>query len=329
MTKQGEFPEIELDETDVAVLVPCYNEETTIAGVVRAFREQLPEAAIYVYDNNSSDNTSDAARNAGAIVRNEPQQGKGHVVRRMFSDIEAAIYILVDGDDTYDATSVRRMLKKFLGNHCDMVNGRRVTEITEAYRFGHQFGNRMLTGIVNWIFGKRCDDILSGYRIFSRRFIKSFPALSTGFEIETEFTVHALSLNMPIAEVDTPYKERPEDSESKLNTYRDGFRILWMIFLLTKDERPFFFYSIAFSALALFSLGLGIPVAIEFMDTGLVPRLPTAILSASVMVLAFLSLTTGLVLDSVARGRREAKRLHYLTLTWLGQDRRKPSPVLK
>ena len=313
----------------MAVLVPCYNEETTIASVVRAFREQLPEAAIYVYDNNSSDNTSEAARNAGAIVRNEPQQGKGHVVRRMFSDIEAAIYILVDGDDTYDATSVRGMLKKFLGQHCDMVNGRRVTEITEAYRFGHQFGNRMLTGIVNWIFGKRCDDILSGYRIFSRRFIKSFPALSTGFEIETEFTVHALSLNMPIAEVDTPYKERPEDSESKLNTYRDGFRILWMIFLLTKDERPFFFYSIAFSVLAFCSLGLGIPVAIEFMDSGLVPRLPTAILSASVMVLAFLSLTTGLVLDSVARGRREAKRLHYLTLTWLGQDRRKPSPVLK
>ena len=329
MTKQGEIPEIELDETDVAVLVPCYNEETTIANVVREFREQLPEAAIYVYDNNSSDNTSDEARNAGAFVRTEPQQGKGHVVRRMFSDIEAAIYVLVDGDDTYDAASVRGMLKKFLGQHCDMVNGRRVTEITEAYRFGHQFGNRMLTGIVNWIFGKRCDDILSGYRIFSRRFIKSFPALSTGFEIETEFTVHALSLNMPIAEVDTPYKERPEDSESKLNTYRDGFRILWMIFLLTKDERPFFFYSIAFSVLAFLSLALGIPVAIEFMDSGLVPRLPTAILSASVMVLAFLSLTTGLVLDSVARGRREAKRLHYLTLTWLGQDRRKPSPVLK
>jgi len=329
LTKQSEITENELDETDVAVLVPCYNEETTIAEVVLAFREQLPEATIYVYDNNSSDNTSEVARNAGAIVRNEPQQGKGHVVRRMFSDIEAAIYILVDGDHTYDATSVRAMLKTFLSQHCDMVNGRRITEITEAYRFGHQFGNRMLTGIVNWIFGKRCDDILSGYRIFSRRFIKSFPALSTGFEIETEFTVHALSLNMPIAEVDTPYKDRPEESESKLNTYRDGFRILWMILLLTKDERPFFFYSIAFSALTIFSMALGIPVAVEFMDTGLVPKLPTAILSASIMILAFLSLTTGLVLDSVARGRREAKRLHYLTLTWLGQDRRKPSPVLK
>jgi glycosyltransferase involved in cell wall biosynthesis len=329
LTKRSEVRENVLDATDVAVLVPCYNEEATIANVVRTFRAQLPEAAIYVYDNNSSDNTADVARNAGAIVRNEPQQGKGHVVRRMFSDIEASIYVLVDGDDTYDAASVRSMLKIFLGQHCDMVNGRRVTEITAAYRFGHQFGNKMLTGIVNWIFGKRCDDILSGYRIFSRRFIKSFPALSTGFEIETEFTVHALSLNMPIAEIDTPYNERPEDSESKLNTYRDGFRILWMIVLLTKDERPFFFYSIVFSFLALFSLALGVPVAIEFMTSGIVPRLPTAILSASVMVLAFLALTTGLVLDSVARGRREAKRMHYLTLTWLGQDRRKPAPVLK
>jgi glycosyltransferase involved in cell wall biosynthesis len=321
--------ENELAETEIAILVPCYNEATTIAKVVDAFREQLPGALIYVYDNNSSDETSLVAERAGAIVRNEPQQGKGHVVRRMFSDVEAAIYILVDGDHTYDATSVRSMLKTFLSQRCDMVNGRRVTEIAAAYRFGHQFGNRMLTGIVTWIFGKRCDDILSGYRIFSRRFIKSFPALSTGFEIETEFTVHALSLNMPIGEVDTPYKDRPEESVSKLNTYRDGLRILWMILLLTKDERPFFFYSIAFFVLALFSLALGIPVAIEFLDTGLVPRMPTAILSASIMVLAFLSLTTGLVLDSVARGRREAKRLHYLSLSWLGQDRRKPSPVLK
>jgi glycosyltransferase involved in cell wall biosynthesis len=329
LTHQSEVTENELAETDIAVLIPCYNEATTIAEVVGAFREQLPGALIYVYDNNSSDETSSKAERAGAIVRNEPQQGKGHVVRRMFSDVEAAVYILVDGDHTYDASSVRSMLKTFLSEHCDMVNGRRVTEIAAAYRFGHQFGNRMLTGIVTWIFGKRCEDILSGYRIFSRRFIKSFPALSTGFEIETEFTVHALSLNMPIGEVDTPYKDRPEESESKLNTYRDGFRILWMIILLTKDERPFFFYSIAFTVLALFSLALGIPVAIEFLETGLVPRMPTAILSASIMVLAFLSLTTGLVLDSVARGRREAKRLHYLSLSWLGQDRRKRTPVLK
>lgn len=321
--------ENDLANTDVAILIPCYNEEAAIADVIRSFRDQLPDATIYVYDNNSSDRTVEIAKQSGAIVRNESQQGKGHVVRRMFSDIEASIYILVDGDDTYDGASVRKMLGVFLGEHYDLVNGRRVTEIAAAYRFGHQFGNWLLTSIVTWIFGKRCLDILTGYRIFSRRFVKSFPALSTGFEIETELTVHALSLNMPMAEVETPYKDRPDESASKLNTYRDGIRILWTILVLTKDERPFFFYSIAFSILALCSLALGIPVALEFMDTGLVPRLPTAILSASIMVLAFLSLTTGLVLDSVARGRREAKRLHYLSLTWLGQDRRKPAPVLK
>lgn len=318
-----------LTDTDIAVLVPCYNEEATIANVVRTFREQLPGAVIYVYDNNSTDKTAEVAARNGAIVRNERQQGKGHVVRRMFSDIEAAIYVLVDGDDTYDPKSVMPMLDTFLSHHCDMVNGRRVTEIAAAYRFGHQFGNRMLSGIVNWIFGERCDDILSGYRIFSRRFIKSFPALSTGFEIETELTVHALSLNMPIDEVDTPYKDRPEESTSKLNTYRDGFRILWTILILTKEERPFFFYSITFLFMAIISMALGIPVAIEFLETGLVPRFPTAVLAASTMVLAFLALATGLVLDSVARGRRELKRLHYLSLSWLGQDRRKPTPTIR
>ena len=312
-----------LEGLDIVVLIPCYNEETAVPLVIDAFRAALPTADIYVYDNNSSDRTAEVARDHGAIVRHENQQGKGHVVRRMFSDIDASIYVLVDGDDTYDAASVTRMLEKFLDDHCDMVNGRRVMTTTDAYRFGHQSGNRLLTGMVSWIFGKRCQDILSGYRIFSRRFIKSFPALSTGFEIETELTVHALSLNMPIAEVDTPYKDRPEDSESKLNTYRDGIRILWMIMLLTKDERPFFFYSIAFGVLAAVSLALGIPVGLEFLETGLVPRFPTAILAASIMLLAFLSLATGLILDSVARGRREAKRLHYLSFSWLGQDRRK------
>jgi len=312
-----------LTDLEIVVLIPCYNEEATIAQVVESFRAQIPAATIYVYDNNSSDGTVAAAQQSGAIVRSEKQQGKGHVVRRMFSDIDASIYILVDGDDTYESERVQTMLETFMRDHCDMLNGRRVTRIAAAYRFGHQFGNRLLTGIVNWIFGKRCDDILSGYRIFSRRFVKSFPALSTGFEIETELTVHALSLNMPIAEVDTQYKDRPEESTSKLNTYRDGLRILWTILILTKDERPFFFYSILFGLMALSSLALGIPVAIEFLDTGLVLRFPTAILAASIMVLAFLSLTTGLVLDSVARGRRESKRLHYLSLSWLGQDRRK------
>jgi glycosyltransferase involved in cell wall biosynthesis len=309
-------------QPDIAVLVPCYNEATAIGSVVRAFREQLPDARIYVYDNNSSDDTAAVAAEAGAIVRRELQQGKGHVVRRMFSDIEAAIYVLVDGDDTYDAASIGRMLDTLLDRHCDMVNGRRISEEQEAYRFGHQFGNRMLSGIVNWIFGKRCADILSGYRVLSRRFVKSFPALSTGFEIETELTVHALSLNLPMAEIDTPYSSRMEESDSKLNTWRDGIRILWTIVILTKDERPFFFYSIASVGLALAALSLGIPVVLEFLTTGLVLRFPTAILAASIMVLSSLCLTTGLILDSVARGRREAKRMSYLALTWLGQGRR-------
>jgi len=310
------------DNLEVAILVPCHNEEITIANVVRDFRAQIPNAAIYVYDNNSTDNTAQVAADAGAIVRKETQQGKGHVVRRMFSDIEASVFVLVDGDDTYDAASVGKLIDTLLSEHVDTVNARRVSNVDKAYPFGHQFGNRMLTGIVNWLFGKRCTDILSGYRAFSRRFVKSFPALSTGFEIETELTVHGLSLNIPMAEIDTPYKDRPEDSDSKLNTYRDGFRILWTIMILTKDYRPFFFYSIISAVLAGLSLAIGIPIVIEFLNTGLVPRFPTAFLAASVMVLAFLSLATGLILDSVARGRREVKRLHYLALTWLGQSRR-------
>ncbi len=310
------------DNLEVAILVPCHNEEVTIANVVRDFRAQIPNAAIYVYDNNSTDNTAQVAADAGAIVRKETQQGKGHVVRRMFSDIEASVFVLVDGDDTYDAASVGKLIDTLLSEHVDTVNARRVSNVDKAYPFGHQFGNRMLTGIVNWLFGKRCTDILSGYRAFSRRFVKSFPALSTGFEIETELTVHGLSLNIPMAEIDTPYKDRPEDSDSKLNTYRDGFRILWTIMILTKDYRPFFFYSIISAVLAGLSLATGIPIVIEFLNTGLVPRFPTAFLAASVMVLAFLSLATGLILDSVARGRREVKRLHYLALTWLGRSRR-------
>ena len=311
---------------DVAVLIPCYNEEAAIPTVIHSFREQLPDAVIYAYDNNSTDNTAEVAAQSGAIVRSELQQGKGHVVRRMFSDIDAAIYILVDGDDTYDASSIHAMLDTFLSQRCDMVNGCRVPDHSEVYRFGHRFGNRLLAGMVNWIFGKRCLDILSGFKVFSRRFVKSFPALSTGFEIETELSIHALSLNIPIAEVDTPYKTRPKDSVSKLNTYRDGIRILWTILILTKEERPFFFYSIAFSLLALLSVALGVPVVLEFLETGLVLRIPTAILAASIMILAFLCLTTGLILDSVARGRRETKRLHYLNLTWLGYGRRKSPP---
>ena len=313
---------MKIDDLEIAILVPCHNEEITIANVVNDFRRELPSATVYVYDNNSTDNTARVAAAAGAVVRSESQQGKGHVVRRMFSDIEASVFVMVDGDDTYDATSVGKLVDTLLSEQVDTVNARRVSNIDEAYRFGHQFGNRVLTGIVNWLFGKRCADILSGYRVFSRRFVKSFPALSTGFEIETELTVHGLSLNIPMAEVDTPYKDRPDDSSSKLNTWRDGLRILWTIMILTKDYRPFFFYAIVSSVLALGSLLLGVPIIVEFLDTGLVPRFPTAFLSASIMVLGVLSLATGLILDSVARGRRESKRLHYLGLTWLGQSRR-------
>lgn len=311
-----------IDELEVAVLIPCYNEEVAIGPVVRDFKKHLPDAKIYVYDNNSSDNTVQVAKEYGAIVRNESQQGKGHVVRRMFSDIEASIYVLVDGDDTYDASSAPKLVQKLIDNHVDMVNAQRISNNDNAYRFGHQFGNQMLTGMVARIFGKRSFDMLSGYRVFSRRFVKSFPALSTGFEIETELTVHALSLNLPINEVATPYKERPEESESKLNTYQDGFRILWKIILMTKEERPFLFFSAGAIILASFSLLIAIPVIIEWLDTGLVPRLPTAVLSASVMLLAFLSFTTGLILDSVARGRREMKRLSYLNVSWLGKTLR-------
>lgn len=308
------------NKLDIAVLIPCYNEAIAIKPVVEDFRKYLPSANIYVYDNNSSDNTIQVARESGAIVRNEPQQGKGHVVRRMFSDIEASIYVLVDGDDTYDAASSPMLVKELTDKHVDMVNAQRVSNSDKAYRLGHQFGNQLLTGMVARIFGKRSFDMLSGYRVFSRRFVKSFPALSTGFEIETELTVHALSLNLPISEVATPYKERPEESESKLNTYQDGFRILWKIILMTKEERPFLFFSIGAVILSVLSLIIAMPVIIEWLDSGLVPRLPTAVLSASVMLLAFLSFTTGLILDSVSRGRRELKRLNYLNISWLGEE---------
>jgi glycosyltransferase involved in cell wall biosynthesis len=314
------------DDLNIAVLIPCYNEAIAIPSVIESFRLHLPRARIYIYDNNSTDDTANIARQSGALVSNEPQQGKGHVVRRMFSDVEASIYILVDGDDTYSAASAPLMIKTFLDNHCDMVNARRITNSDKAYRFGHHFGNRLLTGMVAWIFGKRFFDVLSGYRVFSRRFVKSFPALSTGFEIETELTIHALSLNMPVMEVSTPYKERPEESVSKLNTYRDGLRILWTILLITKEERPFFFFSVVFALLSVASIALGVPVVVEWLKTGMVPRFPTAILSASIMLLAFLSLSSGMILSSVARGRREIKRLHYLNLPWLSNSYRSDPP---
>ena len=295
------------------MLVPCYNEQEAIGQVVRDFRQALPEAIVYVYDNNSQDETRARAAAAGAVVRSESQQGKGFVVRRMFADVEADVYVLVDGDDTYHAPSAPLLVERLLADQLDMVVGRRVTEIEQAYRPGHRLGNRLLTGVVARVFGDRFKDILSGYRVFSRRFVKSFPALTKEFEIETELTVHALELDMPIAEVDTPYKDRPAGSVSKLRTYRDGVRILTTILVLFKEERPLAFFGLAGLALALLALGLGYPVLTEYLRTGLVPRFPTAILATGLMTLAFLSFTSGLVLETVTRGRKELKRLAYLS----------------
>ena len=306
----GSFPEA----LRLAVLVPCYNEEAAIGAVVRDFRRALPSATIYVYDNNSSDRTREAAREAGAVVRGETLQGKGYVVRRMFADIEADVYVLVDGDDTYHAASAPALVRRLLDERLDMVNGARVTEIKAAYRPGHRFGNLLLTSMVARIFGNRIGDMLSGYRVFSRRFVKSFPALSGGFEIETELTVHALELAMPVAEVATPYKDRPEGSVSKLRTFRDGWRILGTIMLLVKEERPLPFFSALFALLALAAALLIGPVVATYLQTGLVPRFPTAILAMGLMLLGFLSLTCGLILDTVTRGRQELKRLHYLSI---------------
>jgi glycosyltransferase involved in cell wall biosynthesis len=303
---------IDLSGLEIAVLIPCYNEEASITSVVRDFRATLPGAAVYVYDNNSKDRTVELAREAGAVVRTEPLQGKGNVVRRMFADVEADVYVLVDGDDTYHAPSAPLLISKLVSEHLDMVNGARVTEIAEAYRPGHRFGNMMLTGIVANIFGNRVADMLSGYRVFSRRFVKSFPALSGGFEIETELTVHALELRMPMSDVDTPYKDRPPGSASKLRTYYDGFRILKLILVLVKEERPLQFFSLLSAVLAFVALVLAWPVLVTFLETGLVPRLPTAVLSTGLMLLAFLSLTCGLLLETVTRGRREIKRMQYL-----------------
>ena len=298
---------------NIAVLIPCFNEEATIAQVVNDFRQTLPDAQIYVYDNNSRDRTVEAALKAGALVRSEPLQGKGNVVRRMFADIEAEVYILVDGDSTYDAASAPKMIKLLVDNQLDMVNGARVTEIKEAYRPGHRFGNWLLTSIVSWTFGNRLKDMLSGYRVLSRRYVKSFPSLSVGFETETELTIHALHLRMPIVEVETPYRDRPAGSASKLSTFKDGFRILWMILVFVKEEKPMSFFSIIALFFCLCSVILMFPILREFILTGLVPRLPTAVLSMSMMIISFLSMACGLILDTVTRGRSEMKRMRYLS----------------
>ncbi|GAA0577742.1 glycosyltransferase family 2 protein [Rhizomicrobium electricum] len=299
-------------EPRLAVLIPCYNEAATVAKVVADFRAVLPGADVYVYDNNSKDETSARAREAGAVVRSELRQGKGNVVRRMFADIEADVYILVDGDDTYDASVAPALIAQLIGEGLDIVSGKRVATGAAAYRRGHVLGNKLLTGLTSLMFKVRLGDMLTGYRIMSRRFVKSFPTATEGFGIETELTVHAVRMLVPMAEVDTVYKERPEGSISKLSTYRDGWRILMTIAGLTRRERPLVFYGLIFIFFSLFTFAVGLPLVIGYFETGLVPRLPTAVLVASTMVIACLSLVAGLILDTVTRGRWEQKRLTYL-----------------
>jgi Glycosyl transferase family 2 len=297
---------------EVAVLVPCHNEAASIDSVVADFTASLPGATVYVYDNNSSDRTVEVAQAASAVVRHETMQGKGNVVRRMFADVDADVYILVDGDNTYEAAAAPGMVRLLVDSQLDMVTATRVTDQATAYRRGHRSGNVLLTGIVRWIFGNRITDMLSGYRVFSRRFVKSFPALASGFETETEFTIHALELRMPIGEVAARYRERPPGSTSKLRTYSDGARILFTILKLVKEERPLQFFSVAGAVLLAGGIAFGLPVVIEYFHTGLVPRLPTALLATGLVLLSFLSGAAGLILDSVARGRKEFKRLIYL-----------------
>lgn len=311
---QTSEPESRFGELDIAVLIPCYNEAAAIGKVVEDFRQALPEAKIYVYDNNSTDQTAELARQAGASVRREPRQGKGHVVRRMFADVDADIFVMVDGDDTYDASVAPQMVTRAVQEGLDLVNGVRIAGSQTAYRPGHKLGNQVLSGLVRSIFGRGATDMLSGYRVFSKRFVKTFPMMSRGFEIETELTVHSLELDMPTGEVPGHFKDRAEGSESKLNSIRDGVRILSTITKLLKQERPLPVFGALAGMLALLSVILAAPVFAEYFATGLVPRLPTAVLSASIMVLAFLMGAVGLILDTVTRGRQETKRMRYLSV---------------
>ena len=298
----------------IAVVIPCFNEEKTIGVVIQEIQEYCPDALIYVCDNGSTDRTREIAEKNGAIILFEPLKGKGYALRRMFRDIEADVYVLIDGDDTYSASSAPHLIKRLIDGRLDMVTGTRISPTEGAYRPGHQFGNVLLTAIVRFFFGHRATDMLSGYRVLSRRFVKSFPMLTRGFEVETELTVHALDLDMPIEEVETKYKERPAGSHSKLNTYYDGIRILKTIIILIKEERPLLFFSAIFSIFVTISITLGVPIIVEYFETGLVPRFPTAILATGIMLLGFLSLVCGLILDTVTRGRRELKRLWYLSI---------------
>ncbi len=309
-----------MDNKKIAVIIPCYNEETAIAKVIEDFHQVLPQADIYVYDNNSTDNTAAVARKAGAIVRSETLQGKGNVVRRMFADIEADIYIMSDGDETYDIAKAPLLVKKLLDDNLDMVIGARKEVDLAAYRVGHRWGNKLLTGLVQYFFKRHLTDMLSGYRVFSKRFVKTFPAQSSGFEIETELTVHAFSSRIPMTEVETDYFARPAGSQSKLSTYKDGFRILLMIVNLIKEERPLYFFSLIFVVLFVLSLLLGIPILNNYLETGLVPRMPSAILSMGMMICAVISLFVGFILDSLAKTRKENRRLAYLNYRTSSED---------
>jgi glycosyltransferase involved in cell wall biosynthesis len=310
---------VDQSQLRIAILLPCYNEEAAIAQTVAAFRTALPSARLYVYDNNRRDRTREVAEAAGAVVREERMQGKGHVVRRMFADVEADVYVMADGDSTYDAAAAPELVRRLVEERLDMVVGARKSEVEEAYRRGHRLGNRLFTAILAGLFGRSFTDIFSGYRVFSRRFVKSFPALSRGFETETEISVHALELAMPVAEVVTAYGARPEGSESKLSTYRDGWRIMRTILHLFRIERPVLFYGGFAAFLAALALVLAVPLIVTFAQTGLVPRFPTAILVTGLMVVAFLSFGVGLILDTVVRGRREVRRLAYLSFPAVGE----------
>jgi glycosyltransferase involved in cell wall biosynthesis len=299
-------------QPSVAVLIPCFNEAAAIGDVVRSFRGALPDARVYVFDNNSTDGSPELAARAGAVVRSEPRQGKGNVVRRMFADVDADIYVLVDGDGTYDALAAPRLVARLVEGGYDMVSAARKPVEQEAYRPGHRFGNRTLTAMVALVFGKRINDLLSGYRVLSRRFVKSFPALSSGFEIETELSVHALELGIPFCEVETDYYARAGDSKSKLSTWQDGWRILMTIVQLVRGERPLAFFGSIAALAAIPALAIGVQLWLTFVETGLVPRFPSAILATGLMLTAFLSLVCGLVLETVTRGRQEMKRLAYL-----------------
>ena len=316
-------PERQMSEMNIAAIVPCYNEEVAIPTVIRDLKAAVPGITVYVYDNNSSDRTSQVAAEAGAIVRFEQRKGKGNVVRRAFADIDADIYVLVDGDATYDAPSAPKMIEMLVAERLDMVCAVRVDREEAAYRMGHRAGNRLLTGFVAHVFGQSFTDMLSGYRVFTRRFVKSFPVLSGGFEIETELTVHSLELELPVGEMKTPYYSRPEGSASKLNTWRDGVRILRTVLRLYRAERPLPLFTGLGISLAIVAIGLAIPIFVTYVQEGIVPRLPTAVLSTGLMVLAFLSIACGVILDTVTRGRRELKLLAYLAQRAPAEERRR------